>query len=91
MLLQTEQRRRLALTSRTAVARRFGVFIAGAEDVEGEALRALCANAGSFFSSSIRRDMGSANLDIGILDSWNFVIEKLNPAATIVNAGELQG
>src|SRR6266498_840168 len=65
MLLQTEQRRRLAFTSRTAVA-----SASASSSLERRMWKArrwalLAPTPGSFFSSSMRRDMGSANLDMG--------------------------
>src|SRR5579862_921681 len=64
MLLQTEQRRRLALTSRTAAA-----SDSASSSLERRMWKARrCAlfvpTPGSFFSSSMSRDIGSANLDI---------------------------
>src|SRR3954464_961711 len=65
MLLQTEQRRILSLTSRTASAR----AMASSSEERRMWKARRCADfppmPGSFFSSSMRRAIGSANLDIG--------------------------
>src|ERR1700739_2709927 len=87
MLLQTEQRRRVALTSRRAAAR-----AAASSSLERRMWKArrwalFAPTPGSFFSSSIRRDMGSANLDMGKFNNWaicNWEIK--NPAESIVYA-----
>src|SRR3954467_8858026 len=65
MLLQMEQRRSLSFTSRTAAAR----AIASSSDErrvwKGGGGAASPPIPGSFLSSSMRRAIGSANLDIG--------------------------
>src|SRR5438309_11992232 len=67
MLLQIEQRRRLALTSRTAMARASASSSLERRMWKARRCALFAPTPGSFFSSSIRRDMGSANLDMGSL------------------------
>src|SRR5215469_9845218 len=64
MLLHTEQRRNLALTSRTAAASASASCSLERRIWNASLCALLAPTPGSFLSSSIRRDMGSANLDI---------------------------
>src|SRR5580700_7502595 len=66
MLLHTEQRRRLALTSRTATARASASSSLERRMWKARRWALFAPTPGSFFSSSIRRDMGSANLDMKV-------------------------
>src|SRR2546430_12911698 len=70
MLLQTEHRRRLALTSRTAAASASASSSLARRMWKAKRCALLLPTPGSFFSSSIRRDIGSANFDIGDLVIW---------------------
>src|SRR5205085_10806172 len=64
MLLQTEHRRRLAFTSRTACARASASSSLERRMWKARRCALFAPTPGSFFNSSIRRDMGSANLDM---------------------------
>src|SRR5215469_5566741 len=71
MLLQTEQRRNLALTSRTAAANASASWWLERRMWNASLCALLAPTPGSFLSSSIRRDMGSANLDMErIVQLW---------------------
>src|ERR1035441_1024547 len=63
MLLQTEHRRRLAFTSRMALARSLGYSSLERRMENAKRCALLPPTPGSFFNSSISRTMGSANLD----------------------------
>src|SRR6266436_7042328 len=67
MLLQTEQRRRLALTSRTAVASKSASSSLERRMWKARRCALLLPIPGSFFNSSMSRVIGSANLDIGLI------------------------
>src|SRR5712692_1467630 len=73
MLLQMEHSRRLALTSRTAAARASASWSLERRMWNASRCALLVPIPGSFFSSSISRAIGSANLDTGQL--CNRVIE----------------
>src|SRR5713101_6770216 len=91
MLLQMEHSRRLALTSRTAVARASASSSVARRMWKASRCAVLLPMPGSFFSSSISRAIGSANLDIEKLSNcvvwklWNWVIEQLFSNYSITN------
>src|SRR5258708_21841211 len=64
MLLHTEHKRRLALTSRTAKASASASSSLDRRMWNASRCALFAPTPGSFFNSSINRDIGSANLDI---------------------------
>src|SRR5215472_3936880 len=86
MLLHTEHRPRLALTSRTAAASASASSSLERRMWNARRWALLVPTPGSFLSSSIRRDMGSANLDMRIEELSNYadsILVRRTPPALV--------